>query len=242
MFSHHFTPSSTPSNSIGQPLNISSGSPQNIRRLGYFNAVSSALAHELLNQTGSSSSFFAVDSPESFAMEPINIFDTSSIAGSLEVEGLRTPVRLIEQGRFFPPMLEGEKRFQLRTELSSWVAAAGSTSENLDRRHIAIKIISCFHNKQSTLAIHAPNITNLPTCIGFLSHLQELDLTNCVSLQSLPNVMDSFINLNHLNLTNCQNLTALPATVNALPGAASLFLAGSGVSIANPLQSPLRSL
>lgn len=217
MFPNHInSPFHTPPNSAALSANVSVVSQPNSMRVSFYQAVANALAVQLLNQSG--------DSPAS------SHFSTP-----------RTPTRLIEPSRVFLSQSEGEQRSQLRAELLNWVSAAGSGLEAAERRDAAIKIVGCFHNKSHTLSIEAENITDLPSCIGLLGHLQVLDLSNCRSLISLPNVMDNFVNLCRLNLTNCQNLTVLPPTVNALPRFACLFLNGSGVDLANPLQSRLTS-
>lgn len=227
-----------------------------------FNSVHRALAADLFNQSASSGSLVAIPSPESFE----HLFDHSwgsfslvgslggmqqsnspaggrgaepTIPASIQIGRFRKPSRLMEPMPVFTEQSEGEQRNQLRTELSNWVSAAGSDLESTERRDTAIQIIGCFHSQAPTLTIAAENITDLPDCIGLLWHLRTLDLSNCLSLKSLPNVLHNFINLLDLKLINCSNLKALPPTVTALRDFACVFLNGSGVDLANPLQSRL---
>lgn len=193
MFPNHInSPFRTPPNSVQQSPNSSSGLQPNIRRLGFFNAVSSTLANQFLNQSGSSSSFVAVDSPESYGLLSVSTSDSyiplSSPEGTGEgragfpAQTPRIPSWLGAATHDFPVQTEGEQRSQLRTELSSWASAAGSPLERADRQEAAVKIIGCFNNKWATLAINSPHITNLPESTGFLGHLQVLDLSNCSAL------------------------------------------------------------
>lgn len=227
-----------------------------------FSSSQRTLAADLLNQSASSGSLVSIPSPESFE----HLFDRSwgsfslvgslggmqqsnspaggrgaepTIPASIQIGRLRKPSRLMEPIPEFTEQSEGGQRNQLRTELSNWVSAAGSNLESSERRDAAIQIISCFHNRESTLTIHAENITDLPECIGLLRQLITLDLSNCRSLKSLPNVLNNFLTLVDLKLINCSNLKALPPTVTALGGFANVFLNGSGVDLANPLQSRL---
>lgn len=250
MFPNHIDPAfHTPPNSIERPFNVPSTFEPNSVGAGLYNAVSNALAVELLNQSVGSISFFSIDSADSFENLSYDSLGSFSLVASPAVEPAspissqistpRPPTRLMEPIPISVSLSEGEQRSELRRELLNWVSAAGNPLETLERRDAAVDIVSCFHNKSDTLLIQGGNITELPNCIGLLGHLQTLNLSNCRSLKALPNVMHNFINLEDLDLMNCQNLTALPPTVTALPASACLFLEGSGVSLANPLQSQL---
>lgn len=241
----------TPPNSTAWPANSQSNLEHLSLSFGSCSAASNVLAIQLLNQSGGSNSFFTVGSDDSFEQRSYGSLGSFSFVDSPAVEHAspvsqriktpRLPTRLMEPIPVFSAQSEGERRNQLRGELLSWVSASGSGLEANERRDVAVQIISCFHNQARTLSIEADNITELPNCIGLLGHLEMLDLSNCRSLRSLPNVLNNFVSLQDLDLTNCQNLTALPPTVNALPEFACLFLNGSGVDLANPLQSQLNN-
>lgn len=244
----------TPTNSTAWPSNSRSIFGQaSLSSLGFgsCSAASNAIAIALLNQSGGSNSFFTVASDDSFEQRSYGSLGSFSFVDSPcaahaspvspQIKTSRLPTRLMEPIPVFSAQSEGERRNQLRSELLSWVSASGSGLEANERRDVAVQIISCFHNQAHTLSIEADNITELPNCIGLLWHLEMFDLSNCRSLKSLPNVLNNFANLQYLDLTNCQNLTALPPTVNALRGFACLFLNGSGVDLANPLQSQLNN-
>jgi len=251
---HVNSPFRTPTSSVDPFLSDASISPRNLGRLGSFTEVSSALANEFLNQSGSSadSSFFAVNSLASFGTISVNSLDTGGISISplsamqqvmaQEISANHPPVsplNLGESAQAYFDRTEGHYRSQLRVELSAWMSAAGNSAESVQRNIVAINIISCFHSKSPILELNAPNITHIPACVGFLVHLRTLDLSKCKSLQSLPNVLGNFVNLQQLNVSGCQNLTALPESVNALPRFCYLFLNGSGVNLSNPLQRRL---
>ncbi|WP_305562804.1 hypothetical protein [Limnobacter sp.] len=251
----------TPPNSIASssglsfiPGSISVGS-------SLFNSVHRALAADLFNQSASSGSLVAIPSPERFehlldsSLGSFSLLGTldgmqinppaggrgpeNNIPASIQIGRFRKPTRLMEPIPVLNTQSEGERRNQLRSELLNWVSATESGLEENERRDTALQIIGCFHSQAPTLTIAAENITDLPDCIGLLWHLRTLDLSNCRSLKSLPNVLNNFVNLLDLKLINCSNLKALPPTVTALRGFACVFLNGSGVDLANPLQSRL---
>lgn len=156
-----------------------------------------------------------------------------------QMKPVRPPMRLLQPALVFAQRSQAEESVLLYSDLHNWVSAAASAVEKTERSMVALSIVSCFENKNYALFINAEHITHLPNSIGLLRHLILLDLSGCRALQSLPNVMENFSDLQRLDLTNCASLTALPPSVMAVSGFGHLFLNGSGINIANPLQSQL---
>ncbi len=131
----------------------------------------------------------------------------------------------------------GDGRTQIINELSEWAFAGASEQENRHRIDAAGQILSVFQRKSPVLSINDSCITDLPKCIGMLTHLQTLDLSGCTSLRSLPDVLDHFQSLRRLDVRGCISLTALPRSAAAMRYFTHLFPKGSGVALSDPLGS-----
>lgn len=220
----------TPTSSIDQSVSsLSSDSQPNLRS---YNAAAHALAGQLIHHSGNSALVFPSSPILQGALE-------CTAQADAQMEPARSPSRLLQPALVFAQRPHAEEIMLLHRDLNSWVSAAGSEAEKTERSMVAFSIFKCFQHKTGALFINAEHITQLPDSIGLLRHLVLLDLSGCRSLQSLPNVMDNFLDLQRLDLTNCASLTALPPSVMAVRGFGHLFLSGSGINIANPLQSRL---
>lgn len=256
----------TPNNSEASSYTLSSISEISTANSSQFGSVNSSIFDAIFLQNQRSVSFVAALDPDLFeSHSQINTLSLGALGftnsfGPLqrpnfaidsgaeralfarkEIAPSSEPTRLLEPIQFEPALPTSNRRDQLSSGLSSWVSGAASRLEKVEREIIRYQLIQCFDSYQpdDELIIKAEHVTELPECIGIVWHIKKLDLSGCRSLKSLPNVLHNFMRLDVLNLTNCSSLKALPPTVTALNGFAALLLNGSGVSLANPINSRL---
>lgn len=112
--------------------------------------------------------------------------------------------------------LESER---LRKELAAWRADADISGQKEDA---ARRIQHCFDSGETTLTLNQLHLTELPDCIGRLSHLTSLYL-NDNQLTSLPESLWQLYGLKFLSLGK-NRLTSLPESIGQLSHLTSLFL------------------
>ncbi len=79
------------------------------------------------------------------------------------------------------------------------------------------------HNLNSLVSV---DMKELPTTIGQLNALQELNLSGCSSLQELPTTIGQLSALQDLDLSGCSSLQELPTSIGQLSGLQNLRLSG----------------
>jgi Leucine-rich repeat (LRR) protein len=100
-------------------------------------------------------------------------------------------------------------------DLQQWVHLAPTREEWQKRGAASAKIYACYTNQETTLDLSNFSLTSLPTVIGHLTWLEDLNLQSN-NLSFLPNELTLLIELTSLNLTNNQ-FSSPPSIVSNLP-------------------------
>jgi len=110
--------------------------------------------------------------------------------------------------------LEAVKRSpprELRVELTD---SAGDTQENVTAVIEALAANGA--SKCEKLDLYSDVATEIPSCLGELTALKTLRLSNCSSLVSLPESMGQMTALETLKLVHCSSLVSLPESMGQL--------------------------
>jgi hypothetical protein len=117
---------------------------------------------------------------------------------------------------------------QLLQELVAWKQEARNEQQYIQREKACKTMGQCYLLKEPSLDLSCAELTTLPECIRYLSHLTQLDIA-CNPLTSLPDGIRWLTNLDHFKLENLR-ISQLPDWIGELTALKLLNLANNEIS------------